>query len=129
MLLQQLLDTKQHIHCLVVGQEKTLLLPYSMEDGRYHEDQIDPESAMGQQMIQAALNLTRIYSYDINMLEFGVVDDQLYVINCTNPSPLMDKTLMTPAQFDWVVAEIAQLAVDRARNPVPQLTPLELRHR
>ena len=127
-LLQQVLDTDQHVHCLVIGQEKTLLLPYSLASGRYYDELVEPDSALGQQMIQAALSLTRFYRYDINMLEFVILDEQLYVISCTNPSPLMDQTLMTPKQFEWIVAEIAQLAVDRARNPLPQLTPLAIRH-
>jgi hypothetical protein len=129
MLLQQVLESDQHIHCLVIGQEKTLLLPYSLSTNRYYEELLAPDSPMGRQMVQAALTLTRIYRYDINMLEFVIFEDQLYVISCTNPSPLMDKTLMTAAQFEWIVTEIAQLAVERARNPLPQLTPLELHHR
>lgn len=126
MLLQQVLDTDQHVHCLVVGQAKTLLLPYSLSTNRYYDELVDPDSSLGQQMIHAALSLTHFYRYDINMLEFVILDDQLYVISCTNPSPLIDQTLMTPTQFEWIVAEIAQLAVDRARNPLPQLTPLEV---
>jgi hypothetical protein len=126
MLLQQVLDTDQHVHCLVIGQEKTLFLPYYLSTNRYYDDLIDPATPLGQQMIQAALSLTRFYRYDINMLEFVVLDDQLYVISCTNPSPLIDQTLMTPRQFEWIVAEIAHLVVERARNPIPQLTPLEV---
>lgn len=129
MLLQQVLDTDQHIHCLVVGQEKTLLLPYSLADNRYYDELIDDDSLLGQQIIQASLTLTRLYHYDINMLEFVVLDDQLYIINGTNPSPLIGRTLMTSKQFDWIVAEIAQLAIDRARTPLPQLAPVELAHR
>lgn len=126
MLLQQVLDTDQHVHCLVIGQEKTLLLPYSLADNRYYDELIENDSLLGQQIIQASLMLTRLYRYDINMLEFVVVDDQLYVINGTNPSPLINQNLMTAKQFEWIVTEIAQLAVERARNPIPQLAPIEL---
>jgi hypothetical protein len=129
MLLQQVLESDEHVHCLVIGQEKALLLPYSLSTKRYYDELVALDSPLGQQMIQAALTLTRIYRYDINMLEFVILDQQLYVISCTNPSPLMDRTLMTEAQFEWIVTEIAQLAVERARNPLPQLTPLELHHR
>jgi hypothetical protein len=129
MLLQQVLESDQHVHCLVIGQEKALLLPYSLAANSYYDELVPPDSPMGKQMVQAALTLTRIYRYDINMLEFVILDDQLYVISCTNPSPLMDKTLMTEAQFEWIVTEVAQLAVERARNPLPQLTPLELHNR
>jgi hypothetical protein len=128
MLLQQVIESDQHVHCLVVGQEKTLLLPYSLSTNRYYDELVDPLGALGQQIVQAALSLTRFYHYEINMLEFVILDDQLYVISCTNPSPLIDQTLMTPKQFEWIVAEIAQLAVERARNPIPQLTPLGVEH-
>jgi hypothetical protein len=36
---------------------------------------------------------------------------------------------MTEPQFDWIVTEVVNLIRARATNPLPQLMPLDLRHR
>ena len=35
MILQQVIESDRHFHCLVIGGENTLLMPYSFEGGRY----------------------------------------------------------------------------------------------
>lgn len=126
MILQTVMETGDHVHCLVIGQEKTLLLPYSFADGKYYDGTLEPEGALGKEMAAAALQLTQIYDYDINMVEFVVIDGEPTVINVTNPSPLINHELMTATQFDWIVREIAQLALARAREPREQIMPVRL---
>jgi hypothetical protein len=41
-----------------------------------------------------------------------------------NPAPDMDINSLTPAYFDWVVQKMADLVIDRATNPKPQLAEL-----
>ncbi|HEX6384392.1 MAG TPA: hypothetical protein VF177_06960 [Anaerolineae bacterium] len=118
--LQQVIESDVHIHCFVVGQENVLALRYSPADGRYLPDIITGDSAIGQRLSSDALRLARAYQYDVNMVEFVIKDDTVYVINGTNPAPDMDKELMTPEQFGWCVNEIAELAIRRAQEPLPQ---------
>lgn len=120
MLLQQIIESDTHIHCFVIGQEKALLLRYSISNGRYLPGMLDCEEAANQHLVQAALTLSRIYGYDINLVEFVVKDDTPYVINATNPAPEMDRELMSDEQFDWCVAATVELAIARVRQPLPQ---------
>ena len=119
-ILQQVIESDDHIHCFVVGQEKVMALRYSQADGRYLPDVIAGDVRLGQRLGNDALTLTRAYQYDINMVEFVIKDDQVYVINGTNPAPEMDKELMTPEQFEWCVNEMAELALRRAHRPLRQ---------
>lgn len=119
-ILQQLIESDEHVHCFVIGQEKVLSLRYSMKNGRYKQTILSDESELGQTVSQSALRITRAYQYDINMVEFVTTDDALYVINGTYPAPDIDLTLMTEEQFQWLVNEIAQLAMARAKRPLPQ---------
>lgn len=126
MILQEVLDTNHHVHCLVIGREKTLLMSYLFDDRRYENCTLELDGSVAREICQAALALTELYGYDINLPEFVVKDGEVYVINATNPSPLITHELMTAVQFDWAVDAVAELAVARARHPVPQAFPFEL---
>lgn len=119
-ILQQIVESDEHVHCFVVGQEKVLSLPYSLKHGRYQQNILSNEADLGQTLAKSALRITRAYQYDINMVEFVINEGTPYVINGTYPTPDIDLTLMTETQFQWFVAEIAELAMDRAKRPLPQ---------
>jgi glutathione synthase/RimK-type ligase-like ATP-grasp enzyme len=120
MLLQQIIESDIHLHCFVVGEERAMLLRYSLSNGRYLPGLLNTEEAQNERLIKVACDLTRIFGYDFNMVEFVVKDDIPYVINCTNPAPDIDASLMDEEQFNWCVQEIATLAIERARRPLPQ---------
>jgi hypothetical protein len=54
------------------------------------------------------------------MVEFVIKDGTAYVINGTYPTPDIDLTLMTEEQFNWLVTEIAELALSVTKQPLPQ---------
>ena len=119
-ILQQIIESDQHVHSFVIGQEKVLSLNYSVKHGRYQQNILDNNSPLGQTLAKDALRITRAYQYDINMVEFVIKDDIAYVINGTYPAPDINQTLLTEEQFQWFVVEIAALAIDRAKRPLPQ---------
>ena len=45
-------------------------------------------------------------------------NDELYVINPTNPTPEINQDLMTTEQFTWCVSETVKITVERANNPI-----------
>jgi hypothetical protein len=126
MILQQVIESDQQIHCLVLGREKTKLMPYSRTNGCYLDGENGLDERLKERVISATLTIADVYGYEINMSEFVVQDGEIYLINGTNPSPVIDRELMTASQFDWIVKEIAELAVSRARNPVPLRLPIQL---
>ena len=116
-IVQEVIESDQHIHCFVVGQEKVLVLYYSLENGRYLPTSSE-KHPLHDYFVKVALTVSKAYAYDINMVEIVVEDDQPYVINSNNPSPVIDKTLMMPDQFQWCVDETVALAVKRAKRPL-----------
>lgn len=119
MILQQVIESDVHIHAFVIGQERVQLLRYSLKDGRYLADVIDAQSKKGQALVQAALTLTKTFGYDINMVEFVVQGETAYVINSTNPAPIIDKKLMQDDYFEWCVQETVTMALNRLQRPLP----------
>jgi hypothetical protein len=57
------------------------------------------------------------------MVEFVVKDQTPYVINSTNPAPVMDTELMTPEQLGWCIAEIADMAIELAKRTSTRAGP------
>ena len=114
MILQQVIESDRHFHCLVIGGERTLLMPYSFNEAHYTEGDHKLSEGLTRQMTDLACKLSRVYGYDINMSEFVLDGDDVYLINATNPSPLIGRDMMTAQQFDWTCAEIAGLALRRA---------------
>ena len=60
----------------------------------------------------------------MNSVEFAIKDGVPYAIDFMNPAPDMDLNSLTPEYFDWVVKKMADLVIDRALNPEPQLKEL-----
>lgn len=86
-ILQQIIESDQHVHSFVVGQENVLSLNYSVKHGRYQQNILDNNSSLGQQLAHDARRITQAYQYDINMVEFVIKDEVAYVINGTYPTP------------------------------------------
>ncbi len=128
MVLQQIIESDNHIHCFVIGQSNVMCLQYSLKDGRYLPDILPIDTGIGKSVSKMALKITEAFQYDINMVEFVTEDDEPYVINPTNPSPEINQDLMTTEQFSWCVAETVNIAIERANNPIPNNTTKRFLH-
>ncbi|MFN2135366.1 MAG: RimK family alpha-L-glutamate ligase [Candidatus Promineifilaceae bacterium] len=126
MMLQQVIEGGEHIHCLVVGMEHTLLLHYDPDEKRYLSS-MPLGDAMAEELSKQAIAITKAYGYDINLIEFNHRDGRLTVINSTNPSPIIDHHLLVEQQFEWAVNKTADLALQRLASPAPQAIPFRLR--
>jgi hypothetical protein len=120
MILQEIITSGEHIHSFVIGQKKVLSLCYSLSENRYLEDNAFDDDTLAEKISSSSIALTKAYGYDINMIEYILDDDQMYVINATNPAPVMDRQLMTESQFEWLVQESVSLAIRRVNHPLPQ---------
>ncbi|MDX1412994.1 MAG: hypothetical protein R3293_02325 [Candidatus Promineifilaceae bacterium] len=120
MILQEIIQGGEHIHSFIIGQENTLPLRYSHDDNCYLEDSTFKIDTVYQQIVNSTVAITQAYGYDINMIEFILRDGELYVINATNPAPVIDRQLMCESHFQWIVSETVSLAIDRVLKPLPQ---------
>lgn len=122
--LQQIIDSNQNLHAFVFGQEHVMLLHYSQQTGTYLPGMLSQKNGLGKKLVEDALQITQAYGYDMNLVEFVVKNDEIYVINNTSPAPDIDRHLMTAEQFDWCVHTMVQVAIERAQRPLPQQTLL-----
>src|SRR5208283_739050 len=70
-----------------------------------------------------ALKLCRALGYDLNTVEFAVENGIPYAIDFMNPAPDADLHSVGKANFEWIVREVAKLAIAKARTAprVPEL--------
>jgi hypothetical protein len=72
---------------------------------------------------QDALKLCQALGYDLNTVEFAVEDGIPYAIDFMNPAPDADLHSVGQKNFDWIVKEVADLAIAKAKKAphVPEL--------
>ena len=127
MMYQKAVDFNEYFRCYVVGQEKVHIMPYDPRRP-YHERYIqDPpayDPALLKRVEKDARTLCRALGYDLNTVEFAVENGIPYAIDFMNPAPDADLHSVGKVNFEWIVKEVADLAIAKAKS-APQL--LELR--
>jgi hypothetical protein len=123
---QKAVDFNEYFRCYVVGQEKVHIMPY--DPRRPHAErylQYPPEfdKKLLKRVEKDALTLCRALGYDLNTVEFAVEDGIPYAIDFMNPAPDADLHSVGQANFDWIVREVADLAIAKAKvaPQVPEL--------
>ena len=70
----------------------------------------------GAELLATAITLNRALGYDFNTVEFAVSDGVPYAIDFCNPAPDADLHSVGQAHFDWIVEQVAALAVAGAEK-------------
>jgi len=70
--------------------------------------------ALHDRVVKDALTLCRALGYDLNTVEFAVENGVPYAIDFLNPAPDADVHSVGDENFEWIVENMAQLAIDKA---------------
>jgi hypothetical protein len=120
MTLQRGVRFEEYFRCYVVDRSKVHVMRYDPGQPhhlRYVAGNPPPEPELGYRMVDDALTLCRALGYDLNTVEFAVEGGVPYAIDFMNPAPDAALESVGPENFEWVVANAAQMAVDRALEP------------
>jgi glutathione synthase/RimK-type ligase-like ATP-grasp enzyme len=127
---QKAVEFTEYFRCYVVGQKKVHIMPYDPRKPhheRYVQTPDGLEAAYDKKLLkrveQDALKLCQALGYDLNTVEFAVEDGVPYAIDFMNPAPDADLHSVGQANFDWIVREVADLAIAKAKTAphVPEL--------
>ncbi len=123
MTLQSAVRFQEYFRCYVVGQEKVRIMAYDPRRP-FHERYVKDPPAYDPKLLERvendALKLCRALGYDLNTVEFAVEDGVPYAIDFMNPAPDADYHSVGQANFDWIVNEVAELAIKKAQKHAPQ---------
>ena len=119
-IVQEIIESDEHVHCFVIGQEFCRAIRYAHEEEVYLHHDKSLDSDLVKTLQEESVRICKAYGYDINMVEYVVKDGVPYIINPTNPAPDMDINLLKPNHFSWCVSRMADVAIRLAKEPIPQ---------
>ena len=126
MSLQATVKFEECFRCYVVGQEKVRVMRYDPKQPhhlRYARTEQTIEPTIHDRMVNDALRFCRTLGYDLNAVEFAVEDGVPYAIDLLDPAPDADIHSVGETNFEWIVENVAQMAIDQAqapdRRPIP----------
>jgi hypothetical protein len=124
MILQEFIQWEHFVRCMCLGQEQVLPMKYDPGERRYVVEHAHLTAELGDRIVSDSLKLVRALGYDMNSMEWAVRDGVPYAIDFMNPAPDMDINSLTPHYFDWMVKNMADMAIRLAQQPRPQLREL-----
>jgi hypothetical protein len=126
MVYQKAVDFEEYFRCCVVAQKKVHIMAYDPRRPhaeRYVQDPPRYPRTLLKRIELDALKLCTALGYDLNTVEFAVENGIPYAIDFMNPVPDADLNSVGAANFEWIVREVADLAIAKVRT-APHLPEL-----
>jgi len=117
MIAQQFIPWQQYVRCMCLGRDLVLPMPYDTHNRKYLPDDTYLDPALRERVINDSLKLMNALGYDMNTAEWAIKDGVPYAIDFMNPAPDAEATSVGPDNFEWIVREVADLAVRKALEP------------
>jgi hypothetical protein len=120
MMAQEAIEFTEYYRLYVLGRSRVRIMRYDPGQPhhlRYVKDAPPIEPALEARMHRDALALCEGLGYDMNTVEFAVRDGVPYAIDFMNCAPDADLHSVGQENFDWVVANLAEVAIELVRRP------------
>lgn len=124
MIAQEFIHWEKYVRVMCFGQKQVLVMPYDPHNRCYVPDDNYLDKKLYDRIVHDSLVTVKALGYDMNTVEWAIKDGIPYAIDFMNPAPDMDLNSLTPTYFDWCVSEMANLVIELAKNPRPQLPEL-----
>jgi glutathione synthase/RimK-type ligase-like ATP-grasp enzyme len=122
MVYQKAIEFTEYFRCCVVAQKVRVMTynPQLPHAERYMQSAARATTfharRLFKRMEEDALKLCRALGYDLNTVEFAVENGIPYAIDFMNPVFDADVNSVGEQHFEWIVAQVADLAIARARS-------------
>ena len=116
MLLQEEIVFEEYYRCYCIGGKYVHVMPYEPRNPfhlRYAAD-FTPSTQRLQQIEDIVLRINQYLGYDFNSVELAIRDGIPYAIDFCNPAPDADRDSVGEENFEWVVENSANYAIERA---------------
>jgi hypothetical protein len=116
MMLQEAIEFDSYFRCYCLGGKYVRSMHY--EPRNPHHLRYTANHNVSDELMQTiqdyVLKLNHALGYDFNTVEFAVREGIPYAIDFCNPSPDADKNSVGEENFEWVVENAANMAIERA---------------
>lgn len=119
MMLQEEIDFKEYFRCYVLGTDKVHIMQYEPRNPhhlRYVIDGPEVDKKILDTVKDYCIKLNQALGYDFNTVEFAIRDGIPYAIDFCNPAPDADIHSVGQDNFDWIVENAAEMAIEKAKQ-------------
>ncbi|KXK38803.1 MAG: hypothetical protein J5I52_09250 [Saprospiraceae bacterium] len=119
MLLQEEIIFEHYFRCYYLAGDRVHIMPYEPRNPhhlRYVVENPTKDKKLLAKVEEYTKTLCRGLGYDFNTVEFAVRDGIPYAIDFCNPAPDADIHSVGQENFDWIVENAAEMAIERAKN-------------
>ncbi len=116
MMLQEEIIFEEYYRIYCIGRKYVHIMSYEPRNPhhlRYSAD-FKPSTERLKQMEEIVLKINNYLGYDFNTVELAIRDNVPYAIDFCNPAPDAERTSVGEANFEWVVENAANYAIERA---------------
>lgn len=118
MMLQEAIEFTEYFRCYYLG-GRVRIMQYEPRNP-HHLRYVTDNKAITKKLLgtieKYVVKLCVSLGYDFNTVEFAVRDGIPYAIDFCNPAPDADVASVGQANFDWVVENAADMAIERAQK-------------
>jgi hypothetical protein len=119
MTLQQFIDFDHYVRCFTFGKTDITPVAYDPRERRYLVEHEYLSADVGARVVRDAQTINQALGYEMNTIEFAIMQGVPYAIDYLNPAPDFERDRITEFYFSHVVDKMANLVVDRALNGHP----------
>jgi len=117
MMLQEEIKFTEYFRCYCLGTDNVHIMQYEPRNPhhlRYVKNGPPVAQAILDKVKEGVIKLNKALGYDFNTVEFAVRDGIPYAIDFCNPAPDADVNSVGQENFEWIVENAAQMAIDKA---------------
>jgi hypothetical protein len=126
MMLQEEIVFTEYYRCYCIGRKNVRIMSYEPRNPhhlRYSAD-FKPGPERLKQMEDIVLRINNYLGYDFNTVELAIRDGVPYAIDFCNPAPDAERTSVGEENFEWVVENAANYAIELAMEQKVNKTTL-----
>lgn len=116
MLLQEAIEFDAYFRCYCLGGKYVRIMDYEPRNPHHLRYVADHKVSkeMREEMYRLVLMINHALGYDFNTVEFAIRDGIPYAIDFCNPAPDADVSSVGEENFEWVVENAANMAIEKA---------------
>ncbi len=115
MMLQEAIEYQEYYRCYCIGNKYVHIMPFAPnnKEGEQYLVDFTPNTERTLQLEEIVLQINKHLGYDFNSVELAVKDGVPYAIDFCNPAPEASYENIGKANFEWVVENLANYAIER----------------
>ncbi len=118
MMLQEEIVFDEYYRCYCIGGKHVHIMPYEPRNPHHlrYAAEFKPGKERFELMTDIVLRLCNYLGYDFNTVELALRDGVPYAIDFCNPAPDAEITSVGQENFEWVVENAANFAIEKAKS-------------